>query len=56
MARLAATLAATDLAPLGRLEPWAIAGERFGEIAGAAADPLPQLGQPGRKRGEFWRS
>jgi hypothetical protein len=42
---LASSLAATALAPLGRLEPRAIAGRRFGGIARGAADPLPQAGK-----------
>ncbi len=51
MAQLAATLAATDFATLGQLRPRAIAGGRFGGIAGAAADPLPQVGQFGSQGG-----
>jgi len=53
MARLAAPLAATAFATLGRLKPRAIAGGRFGGIAGAAADPLPQVGQFGSQSGEL---
>jgi len=51
MARLAATFAATDFAALGPLRPRAIAGGRFGGIAGAAADPLPKVGQFGSQGG-----
>jgi hypothetical protein len=53
MARLAAPLAATAFATLGRLKPRTIAGGRFGGIAGAAADPLPQVGQFGSQSGEL---
>jgi len=53
MARLAAPLAATAFATLGRLKPRPIAGGRFGGIAGAAADPLPQVGQFGSQSGEL---
>ena len=53
MARLAAPLAATAFETLGRLKPRAIAGGRFGGIAGAAAYPLPQVGQFGRQGGEL---
>ena len=53
MARLAAPLAVTALAPLRRLKPRAIAGGWFGGVARAAADPLTQLGQFGRKGGEL---
>ncbi len=53
MARLAAPLAATAFTTLGRLEPRTIAGGRFGGIAGAAADPLPQVGQFGSQGGEL---
>jgi hypothetical protein len=45
MARLAAALAATSLAPFRRLKPGTIAGGRLGGVARAAADPLSQLGQ-----------
>lgn len=53
MARLAAPLAATAFATLGRLEPRPIAGGRFGRVAGAAADPLPQAGQFDSQGGEL---
>jgi len=53
VAWLAATLAATALAPLQRLETRPIAGGRFGGVARAATDPLPQAGQLGRQGGEF---
>ena len=44
MARLAAALAVTAFAPLGPLKIWAVAGGRFGGVARAADDPLPQAG------------
>ena len=44
MTRLTAALAATALAPCRRLKPGPIAGGRFGGVARAAADPLPQAG------------
>jgi len=53
MALLAAPLAATVLATLGQLESRAIAGGRFGGIARAAADPLPQAGQFGSQSVEL---
>jgi hypothetical protein len=53
MARLAASLAATGLAPFWRLETRAIAGGRFGGVARAAADPLPQVRQLGGQGGEL---
>jgi len=53
MARLTAALASTALASLRRLEPRAVTGGRFGGVAGAAADPLPQLGQLARQGGEL---
>jgi hypothetical protein len=45
MTRLAAPLAATAFATLGRLETRAIAGGRFEGVAGRSADPLAQAGQ-----------
>ena len=42
MARLAAALAATALAPLRWLKPRAVTGGRLGGVARAAADLLPQ--------------
>ena len=51
MTWLAAVLAATAFAQLGRSEPWPIAGGRFGGIAEAAADPLPQACQLGGQGG-----
>jgi hypothetical protein len=53
MARLAPPLAATAFATLEHLKPRTTAGGRFGGIAGAAADPLPQVGQFGSKSGEL---
>jgi hypothetical protein len=53
MARLAASLAATALAPFWRLETRAIAGGRFGGVARAAADSLPQVRQLGGQGGEL---
>ena len=53
MARLAAPLAVTAFATLGWLKSRAIAGGRFGGIARAAADPLPQAGQFGSQSGEL---
>jgi len=53
MARLATALASTALASLRRLEPSAVTGGRFGGVAGAAADPLAQLGQLARQGGEL---
>ena len=38
---------------LHTLRPWAIVGEWFRGITGAAADPLPQLGQLGGKCDEL---
>ena len=53
MTRLTAALAATALAPCRRLKPGPIAGGRFGGVARAAADPLPQAGQFGSQGGEL---
>jgi hypothetical protein len=52
MARLAAALAATTLAPLRWLEPSPVTGGWFRGVARAAADLIPQLGQfPGQGGG-----
>jgi hypothetical protein len=48
-----ALLAATACALHGRLKPRPISGERFGGIAGAAADQLPQSGLFGSQGGEL---
>jgi hypothetical protein len=53
MAWLTAALAATALAPCRRLKPGPIAGGRFGGVARAAADLLPQAGQFGSQGGEL---
>jgi hypothetical protein len=53
MALLATALAAIALAPLGWLKTRAVAGGRFGGVAGAAADPLSQAGQFSRQGGEL---
>jgi hypothetical protein len=53
MTRLSAALAATALAPLRWFEPWAIAGGWSGRVAGAAADPFPQLSQLRGQGGEL---
>jgi len=53
MARLVAPLGATAFASLRRLKPRDLAGGRFEGIAGAAAAPLPQVGQFGSQSGEL---
>ncbi len=53
VARLATTLAATAFAPLRWFKAGAVAGGRLGGIAGAAADPLLELGQFRRQGGEL---
>jgi len=35
------------------LEPWAVTGGRFGRVARAAANPLPQLSKFGGQGGEL---
>jgi hypothetical protein len=52
MAWLTASLAAIAFAPLGWFKTRAVTGGRLGGVAGAAADPLPQVGQLGRQGGE----
>lgn len=53
MTRLTAALAATVLAALRRLELGPIAGGCFGGVAGAAADPFPELSQLSGQEGEL---
>lgn len=53
MARLAAALAATALAPLWRLNTQTITGGRFGGVARAATNPHLQAGQLARQGGEL---
>ena len=53
MARLTAALAATALAPCRRLKARPVTGGRFGGVARAAADLLPQVGQFGSLGGEL---
>jgi hypothetical protein len=55
MALLPTPLAATAFAPLGRLKTRAVAGGRFGRVAGVTADPLAQVGQFCRQGGELGR-
>ena len=50
---LTAAFAATALTPLRWLKPRAVAGGWFGEVARAAADPLPQAGQLAGQGGEL---
>jgi hypothetical protein len=45
MALLPTPLAATGFTPRGRLKTRAVAGGRFGGVAGVAGDPLAQLGK-----------
>jgi hypothetical protein len=53
MLRLATALAANAFLSLGCLKAGAVAGGRFGGVAGAAANPLPQAGQLTRQAGEL---